>query len=99
MVQLQLHVVFQCAVRFECEKSRVHVADHLAAFVRQADQAQTLPVGVGVFAQGGDDAREIALADGLQQGLPRWWNMPRLLRIPLSVCCPLPPVRSVPLRR
>ena len=58
-------VVFQCAVRFECEKSRVHVADHLAALVRQADDAQTLPVGMGVCAQGRDDAREIALADGL----------------------------------
>ena len=58
-------VVLERAVRLEGEEPDVHAADHLAPLVRQADDAQALPVGVGVRAQRRDERGEVPLADGL----------------------------------
>ena len=58
-------VILQRAVRLEREMAGNDPADRVAASVRQADDPQPLSVGVGVFAQEGEDRAEVALADGL----------------------------------
>ena len=65
-----VHVVLQRTVRFEGELPGVHAADRFAALVREADDPEPLPVGVGVLAQQGDDRTEVALAHGLHVADP-----------------------------
>ncbi len=58
-------VVLRGRIRCEGEIARRRAADQVAALVREADQAEPLPVGMGVFAQKREDRREIARAHGL----------------------------------
>ena len=58
-------VILQRAVRLEREMAGNDPADRVAAFVRQADDPQPLPVCVCIVAQLRNDRGEVFRADGL----------------------------------